>query len=247
MDTSIKILIVEDDMIIGAKISMQLTLLGYEVTGIVPRGEEAIMHVEENKPDIVLLDINLKGTLDGIETAQAMQKIADVPIIYVTANADEATFNRAKETRPYAFIAKPIKNIDLQRAIELAISRIAENKKSVAAEDPTYDMPFILSDRIFVRHKEKMVKLYIEEILYIEAERNYCRIFTKNKEYLLSTTLKIMEEKLPTRHFIRVHRSFMVNLMQIDEVAENHVIVAHKAVPLSNSLRDELLKRIQTI
>ena len=129
----------------------------------------------------------------------------------------------------------------------MAISRIAENKKSVAAEDPTDDMPFILSDRIFVRHKEKMVKLYIEEILYIEAERNYCRIFTKNKEYLLSTTLKIMEEKLPTRHFIRVHRSFMVNLMQIDEVAENHVIVAHKAVPLSNSLRDELLKRIQTI
>lgn len=247
MDTPIKLLIVEDDMIIGAKISMQLTLLGYEVTGIVPRGEEAIMHVEENQPDIVLLDINLKGTFDGIETAQAMQKIADIPIIYVTANTDEATFNRAKETRPYAFIAKPIKNIDLQRAIELTISRIAENKTPVATEEPSEDMPFILSDRIFVRHKEKMVKLFIAEILYIEAERNYCRIFTKNKEYLLSTTLKIMEEKLPTHHFIRVHRSFMVNLTQIDEVAENHVIVAHKAVPLSNSLRDELLKRIQTI
>ncbi len=247
MNTPIKILIVEDDMIIGAKISMQLTLLGYEVTGIVPRGEEAIMHVEENQPDIVLLDINLKGTLDGIETAQAMHKIANVPIIYVTANTDEATFNRAKETRPYAFIAKPIKNIDLQRAIELTISRIAENKTPVAAEDPTDDMPFILSDRIFVKHKEKMVKIYIEEILYIEAERNYCRIFTKNKEYLLSTTLKIIEEKMPTRHFIRVHRSYMVNLTHIDEVAENHVILQGKAIPLSNSMRDDLLKRINLI
>lgn len=247
MDTPIKILIVEDDMIIGAKVSMQLTLLGYEVTGIIPRGEEAIMHVEENKPDIILLDINLKGTLDGIETAQAMQKIADVPIIYVTANTDEATFNRAKATRPHAFISKPIKNIDLQRAIELTISRIAENQTLVATDEPSEDIPFVLSDRIFVKHKEKMVKLYIAEILYIEAERNYCRIFTKNKEYLLSTTLKIMEEKLPTHHFIRVHRSFMVNLTQIDEVGENHVIVALKTVPLSNSLRDELLKRIQTI
>ena len=247
MDIPTKILIVEDDMIIGAKVSMQLTLLGYEVTGIVPRGEEAIMHVEENQPDIVLLDINLKGRLDGIETAQAMQKITDVPIIYVTANTDEATFNRAKETRPYAFIAKPIKNIDLQRAIELTISRIAENKKPVATEDPTDDMPFILSDRIFVKHKEKMVKLYIEEILYIEAERNYCRIFTKNKEYLLSTTLKIIEEKMPARHFIRVHRSYMVNLAQIDEVADNHVILQGKAIPLSISMRDDLLKRINLI
>ena len=248
MDTPIKILIVEDDMIIGAKVSMQLTLLGYEVTGIIPRGEEAIMHVEENQPDIVLLDINLKGTLDGIETAQPMQKIADIPIIYVTANTDEATFNRAKTTRPYAFIAKPIKTIDLQRAIELAINRIAENKTPAAAEESSSeDMPFILSDRIFVKHKEKMVKIYIEEILYIEADRNYCRIYTQNKEYLLSTTLKIMEEKLPIRHFIRVHRSYMVNLKQIDEVAENHVILEGKAIPLSISMRDELLKRIQTI
>ena len=70
METPVKLLIVEDEMIIGAKISMQLTHLGYEVTGILPRGEEAILHVEENKPDIILLDINLKGKIDGIETAQ---------------------------------------------------------------------------------------------------------------------------------------------------------------------------------
>ena len=243
----IKLLIVEDDMIIAAKISMQLTNLGYEVTGIVPRGEEAILHVEENKPDIVLLDINLKGALDGIETARIMHRNADMPIIYITANTDEATFNRAKETRPYAFINKPIKNLDLQRAIELTISRIAEQQTATIEEELSEDMPFILSDRIFVRHKDNMVKIFIEDILYIEAERNYCRIFTKNKEYLLSTTLKIMEDKLPARYFIRVHRSFMVNLAQVDEVAENHVIIAQKAIPLSHTLRDELLKRIQTI
>jgi DNA-binding LytR/AlgR family response regulator len=247
MNTAIKLLIVEDDMIIGAKISMQLTLLGYEVTGIIPRGEEAIMHIEENQPDIVLLDINLKGVLDGIETAQAMLKIADLPIIYVTANTDEATFNRAKSTRPYAFISKPIKNIDLQRAIELTISRIAENQKPAVPEQHSEETPFILNDRIFVKHKEKMVKIYLEDIFYIEAERNYCRIFAKNKEYLLATTLKIMEDKLPSRHFIRVHRSFLVNLAQIDEVGENNLLINQKSVPISQSLRDDLLRRIQTI
>ena len=252
MDTLIKILVVEDEMIIGAKISMQLTNLGYEVTGILPRGEEALIHVEENKPDIVLLDINLKGRLDGIETALQMQKLADIPIIYLTANSDEATFNRAKTSRPYAFISKPYKQLDLQRAIELTISRMAENETGPRAEDNTEnhsndERPFILSDRIFVRHREKMIKIIVADILYIEADRNYCRIITKNKEYLLCITLKTIEEKLPGRIFLRTHRSYIINLAHIDEVAEGHVIIAQKAIPLSAGLKEQLLQRIQTL
>src|SRR5450432_1589638 len=247
MDTLIKILVVEDEMIIGAKISMQLTSLGYEVTGILPRGEEAIIHVEENKPDIVLLDIHLKGKLNGIETALQIQKLADIPIIYLTANSDEATFNRAKASRPYAFISKPYKQLDLQRAIELTISRMAENETGPHAEESSDDeRPFILSDRIFVRHREKMIKIIVAEILYIEADRNYCRIFTKNKEYLLSITLKTIEEKLPGRIFLRTHRSYIINLAHVDEVAEGHVIIDQKAIPLSAGLKEQLLQRIQT-
>jgi DNA-binding LytR/AlgR family response regulator len=249
MDSPIKLLIVEDDMIIASKISLQLTKLGYEVTAIVPRGEEAILQAQENKPDIVLLDINLKGVFNGIETAHELNRLIGVPLIYVTANTDEATFNRAKATRPYAFINKPIKNVDLQRAIELTISHMADDRhKSNEPEPaPSEATPFILSDRIFVRHKEKMVKIFVEDILYIEADRNYCHIYTPQKEYVLATSLRMMEEKFPTRQFLRVHRSFMVNLTHIDEVAENHVIIARKAIPLSSGFREELLKRIQTI
>lgn len=252
MDTLIKILVVEDEMIIGAKISMHLTSLGYEVTGILPRGEEALIHVEENRPDIVLLDINLKGRLDGIETALQMQKLADIPIIYLTANSDEATFNRAKISRPYAFISKPYKQLDLQRAIELTISRMAENETGPPAEDSTEnnsndERPFILSDRIFVRHREKMIKIIVADILYIEADRNYCRIITKTKEYLLCITLKTIEEKLPGRIFLRTHRSYIINLAHIDEVADGHVIIAQKAIPLSSGLKEQLLQRIQTL
>jgi len=246
MDTLVKILIVEDEMIIAAKISMQLTNLGYEVTGILPRGEEAILHLEENKPDIILLDINLKGKLDGIETAAQLQRQNDIPIIYLTANSDEATFNRAKSTKPYAFISKPFKQLDLQRAIELTISRMAENENGLQPENNVNkEQPFILSDRIFVRHREKMIKIIVADILYIEADRNYCRIFTKNKEYLLSITLKTIEEKLPGRIFLRTHRSYMINLAHIDEVADGHVIIDQKAIPLSAGLKDQLLQRIQ--
>ncbi len=244
---SVKILIVEDEMLIAAKISTLLTELGYEVTGILARAEDALAHAAENVPDIALLDIRLKGKMDGVELAQALQKERELPIIFLTANADEVTFNRAKAAKPYAFISKPFKKLDLQRAIELTISRMADNQAIAIEENHSDEAPFILSDRIFVRHKDSMVKIFLEDILYIEADRNYCRIFTKNKEYLLAITLKIMEEKLPTQHFIRVHRSFIVNLAQIDEVAESHLIIARKAIPLSKSLREELLKRIQTI
>ena len=92
-----------------------------------------------------------------------------------------------------------------------------------------------------------MVKVNIKDILYIEAERNYCRIYSKDKEYLLVMTLKDMDEKLPQKHFIRVHRSFIVNLAQIDEVATSHIVIARKAIPVSKTLKEELLNRLQTI
>jgi DNA-binding LytR/AlgR family response regulator len=248
MDTLIKILVVEDEMIIAAKISMQLTSLGYEVTGILPRGEQAIDQVKENKPDIILMDINLKGNLDGIETATLLQKQYNFPIIYLTANADEPTFNRAKSTRPYAFISKPFKQLDLQRAIELTISRMAENDTGTRSEAATgEEQPFILSDRIFVRYKEKMVKILIADILYIEADRNYSRIFTPTKEYVLSITLKTIEERLPVKLFQRIHRSYIINIMHVDEVAESHAIIAQKPIPLGSGMKEQLMQRIQTL
>ncbi|WP_324720977.1 LytR/AlgR family response regulator transcription factor [Salinimicrobium sp. HB62] len=247
MSEKIKILVVEDEMVIAANISLQLTSLGYEVTGIVPRGEEALMHVKDNPPDIILLDINLKGDLDGIETALEMQKMQNIPLIYLTANIDDAHFNRAKDTHPYGFISKPFKKLDLQRAIELTISQINSKNTEKTNGTPQKDETFILSDCIFVKHLNSMVKVNIEDILYIEAERNYCRIFSNSKEYLVVMTLKEMDKRLPSKHFLRVHRSYIVNISQVKEVAIGHLVIGRKAIPVSKSLKEELLKRLQTI
>ncbi|PWK17750.1 LytR/AlgR family response regulator transcription factor [Xanthomarina spongicola] len=247
MKNPLKILIVEDEMIIAANISLQLTMLGYEVTGIIPRGEEALLHIKEQQPNIVLLDINLKGKIDGIETALIMQKDYNIPIIYLTANADDTNFNRAKTTNPYAFISKPFKKLDLQRAIELTANHLKLENKDKKEPSIDNDEPLILDDCIFVRHHEKMVKINIKDILYIEAERNYCRIYAKGKEYLIVTTLKDIDEKLPQVHFLRIHRSFIVNISQIDEIATSHVVVSRKAIPISKQLKSELLKRLHTI
>jgi DNA-binding LytR/AlgR family response regulator len=238
-----KILIVEDQMLIAANIANQLEGIGYEVVGIIPRGEEAVKFVQNEKPDLVLMDINLKGELDGIETAQRMQQDGKIPIIYLTANSDDAHFERAKETNPYAFISKPFKKLDLQRAIELASARIIQENNEVKAELSNLK----LDDRIFVRHNEVMVKIIIEDIYYLEADRNYCQVFTKNNTYLLVNTLKNMEDKLPAEIFQRIHRSYIVNIKHVNEVAQNHITVEGKILPLSKELRKDLLDRLQLV
>ncbi len=247
MDTSVKILVVEDEMLIGAKISMLLTNLGYEVTGILPRGEDALVNVEENKPDIIILDIYLKGKIDGIETAAILQR-KNIPVIYLTANADEATFNRAKYTRPTAFISKPFKQLDLQRAIELTIIQMANTdpylSKPIEVQE---EHPFILTDRIFVRYGGRMIKIMLMDILYMEADRNYTRIFCRQKEFLLSVTLKYIEEKLRIPFFMRIHRSYLVNMINIDQVLESDVMIGNKAIPLGAGMREKLMQRMQTL
>lgn len=249
MGDKVKILIVEDEMLIAANISLQLNELGYEVVAIVPRGEEALSIIQENTPDIMLLDVNLKGNLDGIETAKSMQKTHDIPVIYLTANTDDDHFNRAKETRPYAFISKPFKKRDLQRAIELTVTQLKSNPQDLdlGANQMEKETPFILSDSIFVRHQNSMVKIEIKDILYIEAERNYCRIFSSNREHVLVMTLKEMDKKLPPKHFLRIHRSYIINISHIKEIATTHIVIGNKAIPIVKSFKEELLKRIQTI
>lgn len=251
MEQQIKILVVEDEMIIGAKIAMLLNELGYEVTGIVPQAQEALSLIESIPPDIALLDINLKGAMDGIELATILSNEQGIPVIFLTANTDDATFNRAKTAKPYAFLSKPFKKLDLQRALELTISLMVnkETSSSIPSE-PTgirEDIPFVLSDRIFVRYKEKMVKIVFNTILFIEAERNYCRIITQTKEYLLAMPMKTLEDKLPANQFQRIHRSHIVNVLHVDEVSETYIMVGQKQLLLSKALRPAFLSRIKTV
>ncbi len=245
MESPIGILIVEDEMIIATLIALQLTSLGYEVTGIIPRAEDALLHIRQRKPDMILLDINLNGEIDGIEMAHMMQKEIEVPIIYISANTDLSCYERAKATRPFAFISKPFRKIDLQRAIELAIIQ-------VGAANPVRNLlpkvsRLTLNDSIFVRYQDKMVRMKISEISYIEAERNYCRIYTADKEFLMVLTLQDLAERLPSKEFIQIHRSYIVCVSRIDEIATTHVVVGRKSIPVSRPLKEELLKRLHTI
>lgn len=118
-----KILIVEDDDIIARVEDWRLKNLGYTVCGRATNGPEAMELVANQKPDVVLMDINIKGEIDGIETARMIKKEFNIPVIYVTSHSDGATLVRAKETKPDGFILKPFEDNDLRIAIALTLSK----------------------------------------------------------------------------------------------------------------------------
>ncbi|WP_354634912.1 ATP-binding protein [Planktothricoides raciborskii] len=130
-----KILVVEDEMLVAEDIAGRLRRLGYEVTDIVESGEEAILSVLNNPPDLVLMDIVLAGDMDGIETAETIRQHKQIPIVYLTAYGDKKTLNRSKTTDPYGYVVKPFDEQQLNTTIEIALNKYqAEDKirKSLA-------------------------------------------------------------------------------------------------------------------
>lgn len=121
--TNAKILVVEDEAIVAKDLQYRLKKFGYTVPAIASSGEEAINKAVETSPDLVLMDIRLKGAMDGIEAAQEIYKRLDIPVIYLTAYADEKTLERAKITAPFGYILKPFKERELQTNIEIALTK----------------------------------------------------------------------------------------------------------------------------
>ena len=118
-----KILLVEDDDVIARVEDWRLKNLGYTVCGRATSGAEAMELVVNAKPDLVLMDINISGDIDGIETARMIKKGFNIPVVYVTSHSDGPTLERAKETQPDGFIVKPFDDNDLRVAIQLALKK----------------------------------------------------------------------------------------------------------------------------
>jgi len=130
----VKIMIVEDESIIAFDIKRTLIGLGYETSDIVETGEEAIKLAGEYKPDLILMDILLKGDIDGIEAAKKILDLYQIPVVYLTAHEDDDTLNRTKTTKPYGFILKPFQDRDLKATIRMALYKFDAEKKLEESE-----------------------------------------------------------------------------------------------------------------
>lgn len=239
----LKILIVEDELIIGAHLSTVLQDHGYEVLEVVSRGEDVPGIISTEQPNLIIMDIQLAGQLDGIETAKIIAQTSRIPVIFLTSNNDVATFEKSKEAYPYAFLSKPFNEDNLIRTIEIVNNRLHYAEGKVNREDVALE----LLDRIFVKDKDKMVRINVADILYVNADRNYCNIVTAEKTYILSVSLKTFEMKASSASFARIHRSYLVNLFKIDELDDNYVFINDESLPISKGYKKELTSKLKVI
>jgi DNA-binding LytR/AlgR family response regulator len=246
------VLVVEDESIVSKDIQHSLKKLGYNVVGAASTGEQAVALATEHMPDIVLMDIMLKGDMNGIEAADAIRRSTNTPVIFLTAYADESTLAKAKLTQPYGYIIKPFKEIDIHTAIEMALYKHKKETEVLKERDLLYalvESKDAAKDILFVKSNSRLVKLKTSDIYFIEALKDYVVINTLNTRYTVHSTMKDIEAKLPESDFIRVHRSFIVRVDKITAIEQQSLILENdkKIIPIGGSYKDDLSNRLNLV
>ena len=249
----LNIFIVEDESIVAKDIQNSLTKLGYNVVGFANNGKDAIDKITELMPDLILMDIMIKGPLTGIEVSEKIKEKMNVPVIFLTAYADEGTLSRAKITEPYGYILKPFKEIDLHSTIEMAVYKHQKDSALLKERDFLYSLvenkDEKAKDILFVKSNSRLVKVYLKDIYFVEALKDYVIINTEFARYTVHSTMKELDKKLGNVEFVRVHRSFIARLDKIQSIDNQNVVLENekKIIPVGGSYREELMQKLNLL
>lgn len=226
----LKIGIIEDEMVIADTICLTLKKLGYEITTVSPNYNRAVKMMEEEKPDLLLIDINLGGGKDGIDFAHFVREKYAIPLIFLTANSDAATIARAKQVKPNAYLVKPFTKNDLFAAIEIAVGNFS---------DSTTITPI---SSIMVKDGYDFIKVFLHEILFVESEQNYAVFnLTNGKKLMVRSTISEMINKLPNGKFRKINRGVIINTQHITAIRTNVVVIGNSEFSITKEIREELL------
>jgi two-component system, LytTR family, response regulator LytT len=241
--SKLKIGIVEDEMIIASNIANTLEVIGYEVTNIASSYMEALEMLDKEKPDLVLLDINIKGKKDGIDIAWKIREDYDIPFIFLTANADTATLERAKLTEPPAYLVKPFTKDDLYTSIEISIHNHSKKQatKKVVKETDNY----VIKDSLFIKEANYFHKVKFADILYLESEHVYVYVHTTDKKIMVRTSMQQYLDNFDQKKFFRIHRSYVINLDHIQTINTENIVVNNVTLPIGKTFRNDLLSHIK--
>jgi len=233
-----RILIVEDESLIADHLQQILEKAKYEIAGLASSADEAIEFLKQDPDiDMALLDIRLKGKMDGIELAHLLESKFGTPYIYITAHSEESTMERLLYTHPSGYVLKPFKENQILAQLQIALN-------SVEKQNRPYD---ILNEYIFVKYNHGFTRIKHSEILYAEANDNYTFLHTGEKKYLLPLTLKKLTQRLEQYGFIRIHRSYTVNPLNIESFRTGEVCINGVDLPVSENYRHSLESKLPTL
>ncbi len=242
METNtIKILIVEDEAVIAERLYADLQDYGYEVLEPCLTIEEAIETLANQKPDLALLDINLKSAKTGIHLAAIINEQYKIPFIFLTANTDDATIQQAASVKPQAFLSKPVQLKTLIGTIQVAIFNYQSNQIQTVI-DATANFHFIKMGNSFI-------KVDWATVTHIESDKKYAQVYVKDNKapYVLRVSLDLLLQQLTAFQFVRAHKSFLVNLSAVTAFSNQDVTVSGSiTLPIGESYRTAFMQRIKT-
>lgn len=240
--SKVKILVVEDEIITSMQISDLLDELGYDVIETVTNYESAVDSLVNKKPDLALLDIELEGEKSGIDIAHFIKENINIPYIFLTTKSDFRTIDSAKRLNPSAYLMKPFVSNDLYSSIEIALYNF--NSSIQKLEENSHTKSWV-SDSIFVKENKLFYKVKLTDILFAKSEHIYVELNTDSgKTFLIRSSLQSFIEDLPS-NFFRVHRSYVVNLDQLESINSFYVKIKDQKIPIGKNYRDELMKKIK--
>jgi DNA-binding LytR/AlgR family response regulator len=238
--TLLKIGVVEDELVIARTILGTLDELGYSHCGPAISYTEALEMLGDNKPDLLLLDIQLSGKKDGIDVAQKVNELYQIPFIFLTANSDPETIDRAKKVKPHAYIVKPFSKEELFAAIEIAFSNFSENRTGTKTEVTT---SWRSRDFIFVKDGYVFRKIFFNEIVYLESDANYVTVHLESeKKVVVRSTINDFIGQVDRQIFVRVHRSYSVNINKIEDIFPTEISIRGFRVPIGKSYKEMLFR-----
>ncbi len=239
MNTNIKVGIVEDELIIGQGIAKTLREIGYTTTRIAISYTDALEMIAEEKPDILLLDIVLSGHKDGIDLAWKVKEDYNIPFIFLTANSDASTVERAKKVAPPAYLVKPFNKEDLYTSIEICLYNFSAHKRELSELERGN---YMIKECLFIKQAHNFLKVKLEDITHLESDRVYVAVHTLQGKLLVRSTLQNYLDIIGSRTFVRIHRSFAIHLAHLDAIHQDEVSVRGQLVPIGKVYRDELLE-----
>ncbi len=216
--TTKRILVVEDEAIIAMEIKRRLEHLDYAVAKICKRGEDALAYLEDHPVDLVLMDIRLQGALDGIDAAKIIDEHHRLPVIFLTAHSDSATLDKAKESLSDGYLVKPVDELQLKIALEMAFSRHAQYQKR-QSNTPLSKMDPL--KKISLWQDEEALLIKPSEILYLSVDSGMVHFTLSHSTHQQRGNLKYWEEKLTSYGFFRCHKNFIVNLSKVIGFVQN--------------------------
>lgn len=249
----LKLLIVEDEILLANDIANKLSDNNYDIIGIADTVHKALKFLDNNQDiDMVLIDIMLKGEFDGIELARFINERYNIPFLFLTSHADNYIIERAKSVKPHAYLLKPFNDRQVCIAIELALknfsNKAVENemltKKHFEASE---NQVLNIKDSLFLKKNNHFERVHLQEILYLEADSNYCTVYTKKDKFLYSVGLNKIEEQLPKNRFVRVHRSYVININSVSGFEGNMLYILDNKIPVSKSHKDEVFRLFKTL